>query len=174
MGVMEQRPMVVWDIVVTCVVLYNMLRTYKGRADHQTHLSKWCSGCTKWTGGVCARCQLLASFEEGQISVRPTERLLHSAWYNGWTDGQNLRWELPWDRRSWHLSVLFRTVQLFQEVLFELLLLLTNSPPPPTPKKSNTFPKSPIHFQQVSKLFPTKSQFPQRKFSHIKTPNWFT
>ena len=33
MGVMEQRPMVVRDIVVTCVVLYNMLRTYQGRAD---------------------------------------------------------------------------------------------------------------------------------------------
>ena len=30
---MEQRPNVVGDIVFTCVVLHNMLRTYQGRAD---------------------------------------------------------------------------------------------------------------------------------------------
>ena len=31
LGTMEQRPNVVRDIVVTCVVLHNMLRTHKGR-----------------------------------------------------------------------------------------------------------------------------------------------
>ena len=33
LGTMEQRPKVVRDIVFTCVVLHNMLRTYQGRAD---------------------------------------------------------------------------------------------------------------------------------------------
>ena len=33
LGTMEQRPMVVRDIVFTCVVLHNMLRTHQGGAD---------------------------------------------------------------------------------------------------------------------------------------------
>ena len=31
--IVEQRPKVVRDIVLTCVVLHNMLRSYQGRAD---------------------------------------------------------------------------------------------------------------------------------------------
>ena len=47
------------------------------------------------------------------------------------------------------LSVLFRTNQLFQELLFQLVLL-----------KLATFflKRNPLDFQQVSKLLPTKSQ----------------
>ena len=33
LGTMEQRPKVVGDIVLTCVVLHTMLRTYQGGAD---------------------------------------------------------------------------------------------------------------------------------------------
>ena len=33
LGTMEQRPRIVRDIVCTCVVLHNMLRTHQGRAD---------------------------------------------------------------------------------------------------------------------------------------------
>ena len=33
LGTMEQRPKVVRDIVFTCVVLHNMLRTHQGGAD---------------------------------------------------------------------------------------------------------------------------------------------
>ena len=33
LGTMEQRPRVVTDIVFTCVVLHNMLRTHQGGAD---------------------------------------------------------------------------------------------------------------------------------------------
>ena len=47
----------------------------------------------------------------------------------------------PRDRRSWHLSVLFMTTQLFQKLLFKLVLQKF-SPKFPPPKKSNTFPTS--------------------------------
>ena len=33
---MEQRPKVVKDIVLTCVVLHNMLRSHQGTADRPT------------------------------------------------------------------------------------------------------------------------------------------
>ena len=33
LGTMEQRPKVISDIVLTCVVLHNMLRTHQGGAD---------------------------------------------------------------------------------------------------------------------------------------------
>ena len=36
---MEQRPKVVRDIVVTCVVLYNMLRGHQGGADRPPTLA---------------------------------------------------------------------------------------------------------------------------------------
>ena len=36
LGNMEQRPWVVSDIVFTCVVLHNMLRTHQGRTDRAT------------------------------------------------------------------------------------------------------------------------------------------
>ena len=32
-GTMEQRPRVIRDIVFTCVVLHNILRTHQGRAE---------------------------------------------------------------------------------------------------------------------------------------------
>ena len=43
------------------------------------------------------------------------------------------------DRRSWHLSVLFRTTHLFQELIFKLLL---HKFPKDFPKTSNRFPPS--------------------------------
>ena len=33
LGTIEQRPRIVRDIVITCVVLHNMLRTHQGGAD---------------------------------------------------------------------------------------------------------------------------------------------
>ena len=51
--------------------------------------------------------------------------------------------------RSWHLSVLFRTSQLFQELLFKLVLL-----------------KFPTNFQ-----FPKKIQFISKKFQNYFKPN---
>ena len=33
LGTMEQRPKVVRDVVLTCLLLHNMLRTHQGRAD---------------------------------------------------------------------------------------------------------------------------------------------
>ena len=46
----------------------------------------------------------------------------------------------PGGRRSWYLSVLFRTIQFYQEALFKLVLLKF-------PKYSNLFPTS---FQTIS------------------------
>ena len=39
LGTMEQRPRIVRDIVFTCVVLHNMLRTHQGEADRAPTLA---------------------------------------------------------------------------------------------------------------------------------------
>ena len=35
LGTMEQRPRVIKDIVYTCVLLHNMMRTHRGWADRE-------------------------------------------------------------------------------------------------------------------------------------------
>ena len=76
--------------------------------------------------------EIQESFERGQTSMRTTERLLQSHGGFGWVGGQDLRCvnQHPWGSEagiyqslSGLLSVLFRTTQLFQELLFKLLLL---------------------------------------------------
>ena len=52
-----------------------------------TNPSKWCSGPAEWTGGVCTSWQLQESFEGGQTSARPTERLLQSLGGIRWARG---------------------------------------------------------------------------------------
>ena len=91
LGIIMQRPRVVRDIVFTCVVLHNMLRTHQGSVDRVPKPSKWCSGCTKWTGSVCAKWELQESFEGGQRSTRTTERLIQSCGHIGWAGRQDVR-----------------------------------------------------------------------------------
>ena len=57
------------------------------------------------------------------------------------------------ERRSWHLPVLFRTTQLFKELLFKLVL---HKCPPKFP---TNFPKMFNRFPTILQ-YPTKSQVP--------------
>ena len=70
-----------------------------------------------------------------------------------------------WDRRSWHLSVLFRTTQLFQELLFEQVLLPTNF----SQKNQYISKRFQSYFQPNHKYLKTSSA----KMSHIDTRNFF-
>ena len=54
LGTMGQRPMVIRDIVFTCVVLHNMLRTHQvGQTGHQPPKMMWWSN--RMNSGVCAK-----------------------------------------------------------------------------------------------------------------------
>ena len=53
LGTMEQRPRVVRYCVYVCGVAQHAEDT-PGRGRQGTNPRKWCSGPTKWTGGVCA------------------------------------------------------------------------------------------------------------------------
>ena len=72
-GAMEQRTSVVRDIVFTCVVLHNMIRTHQGGYQHQhvAALQKEHMLCVP-------NKELQESFDGGQISTRTSERLLQS------------------------------------------------------------------------------------------------
>ena len=74
-----------------CVVQYN--ENTAGRSRLDTNSSRWDSSPSKWTDGVCAQWQLQEPFEEGETSVRPTNRLLQSPWYTGWTGRRDLSLE---------------------------------------------------------------------------------
>ena len=144
------KPKVIRNIVFTCVVLHNMLRTYQGQ-----------------TVRALTPADDIAALQNQQVVNLPDDYRNRSRDAKHQQDllkdyinhldalaGQEDRisdvsTNYPGDRRSWHLSVLFRTTQLFQELSFKQMLH----------KIPNNFPKR--GFQQVSKLFLTKSQVPE-------------
>ena len=78
--------------------------------------------------------------------MTPAERLLQSSWCNGWAGGQDLRWELPWGQKKLACIGLFNDSPIISRSCFKQVLLPTN------------FPKTPIHFQQISKVFPKRKK----------------
>ena len=64
---MEQTPKVVRDIVLTCVVLHNMLRSHQGAADRPP------TPTTGGPGGTGKSRELQKPIEGGQTSMGPTE-----------------------------------------------------------------------------------------------------
>ena len=85
---MEQRPNVVRDIVLTCVVLHNMLRSHLGGADRPPTQADDIQPPQGDQGGT----ETSRELEGGQTSMRPTERLLQShGGAAGWAVGQSLR-----------------------------------------------------------------------------------
>ena len=102
LGTIEQRPKVARDIVLTCVVLHDMLRTHQGRVDRVLNPAADIADVQSKQSGVCARWQQQKSFEGSKTSVRPTDRLLQSSGCIGWARGQHQRCvnQLPWRQKE--------------------------------------------------------------------------
>ena len=96
------------------------------------------------------------SIEEGQTSTRPTERLLLSCGGAGWAGGQSLR-RLK-GRTCCHLSVLFRTTQIIQELLFSKVSPQRNNPNFATMQQFNSNSVSPKTFPSTN-TNPSQTQF---------------
>ena len=126
---MEQRPKVARDIVV----LHNMLRSHQGGRRQTTYSSRRHTITTGGPGGT-------------QTSMKPTERLLQSHGGAGWA-GQSLRRLRR--RTCCHISVLFRTTQIIQELLFNKVFHISSISP-------KTFP--------INNTNPSQTQFPKINF----------
>ena len=121
---MEQRPKVVRDIVLTCVVLHNKLRSHQGeQRDPPLQLTtynhnkgtrgnrdiKRTSETHRWRPNINETYCKTTSITWGHWLGRRTEFKK--------TEGRRLR-----GRRYCHISVLFRTTQIIQELLFSKVL----------------------------------------------------
>ena len=87
---MEQRPKVVRDIVLTCVVLHNMLISHQGGAERSPTPADDIQPPQNDQGSK-DRMKTSEIIEGGQTSTRPTERLFQQPWGTGWAGEQNLR-----------------------------------------------------------------------------------
>ena len=124
LGTMEQRPKVVKDTVLACVVLHNMLRTHQGRADRAP------TPADEITALQNEQVVYVPddNYRNHSREAKHQQDLLKDYFnHHGALAGQEHRlWDVSTnyvgDRRSWHLSVLFRTTQLFQELSFKLVL----------------------------------------------------
>ena len=114
LGTMKQRPKVVRDIVLACV------------AQHA-------EGTPRWTVRAPTPADDIAALQNEQVVYAPDENYrnpLREAKHQQDLDalaGQEDRIldvtkNYPGDRRSWHLSALFKTTQILQEHLFRLVL----------------------------------------------------
>ena len=86
LATMEQRPKVVRDIVLTCVVLHNMLRSHRQGAERPPTPADDILPLQADQGH-----NLQKPIDGGQTSARPSERLLQSGGGAGWAGGQSLR-----------------------------------------------------------------------------------
>ena len=114
LGKMEQRPKFVRDIVLTCVVLHNMLRTRQGGS-----------------GLAATPANHITALQNEQVVNVPHDNYrnplreakhkqdLLKDYFNHLAAlaGQEDRiWRYPGDRKSWHLAALFMATRLFQEL----------------------------------------------------------
>ena len=152
-GTMEQRP----NVVFTCVVLHNMLRTHQDRADREP------------TSG-----NDVAALQNEQVVYMPKENYRNPSreaklqqkllkdYFNhvrAYVGQEDRIWDgsYPGGRRSWHLSVLFRTTfSSFQDYSINPRTFI-NVVLHKYPKISKT---NPIHFKQFLIFFQSKSQVP--------------
>ena len=73
---MEQRPKVVRDIVLTCVLLHNMLRSHRGeQTDHSLQLKTY--NHHRQTRGTGTSRKFQKPIEGGQTSTTPTDYFNH-------------------------------------------------------------------------------------------------
>ena len=87
---MEQSPKVVRDIVLTCVLLHNMLRSHQAGADRPPAPADDIQPPQADQGEQGPNENLRNPSRGAQTSMRPAERLLQSRGGTGWA-GQSLR-----------------------------------------------------------------------------------
>ena len=123
---MEQRPKVVRDNVLTCVALHNMLRSHRGeQTGHQLQLTTY-NHHRRIRGNRDIK--QISETHRGRPNINETYRKTTSIMWGRWlgrrtefkkTEGRRLR-----GSRSCHISVIFRTTQIIQELLFSKVLPL--------------------------------------------------
>ena len=116
---MEQRPKVVRDIVLTCVVLHNMLRSHHGVADKQPTPAD-----DKQPPQADQGKQRHHENFRNPLREAKHQRNLQKDYFNhmgalagSWTEIKKTE-----GRTCCHLSVLFRTTQIIQVLLFSKVL----------------------------------------------------
>ena len=104
LGTMQQRPKVVRDIVFTCVMLHNMLRSHQDGTGRAL-ISANDVAALRNEQVVYVPDNRQESFEGGITSRGPTERLLQSCGHIG-RAGQDLRCvdQIPWGQKLEYLS----------------------------------------------------------------------
>ena len=113
---MEQRPKVVRDIVLTCVVLHNMLRSHQGGADRSPTPADDIQppqGEQRHQG----------NFGNPSREAKHQRDLLKDYFNHvGRWLGRRTEFKKTEGRTCCHVSVLFRTTQIIQELLFSKVL----------------------------------------------------
>ena len=115
----EQRPKVVRDIVVTCVVLHNMLRSHRGKkTGHQLQQTTY--NYHRMTRGSRDRMRTL-KIHRGRPNINKTYWKTTSVALGHWL-GRRAEFKKTEERSCCHLSVLFRITQIIQELLLRKVL----------------------------------------------------
>ena len=159
---MEQRPKIVRDIVLTCVVLHNMLRAHQGGASR---------AATPEEDIAALKTEQVVyvpddHYRNPSMEAKHQRNLTSIILVTGWEGRQDLRCvnQLPWGQKK-------LTTQLFQVLLYELVLHKS--------QKKKTFPKSSNRFLTSFQIISNQITTPrillnnfnpsQVKMSHIKT-----
>ena len=136
----QQRSKVIRDTALTCVVLHNILGLHQGRIERAPNPAND-------TAAIANEAAVYVPNENHRNPSREAKHqrnlLKDNFNYIGALAGQedrvyDIKRNYPGYKRSWHLSVIFRTTPLFQKLLFELVLH-----------------QCPTNFQQISQKFPT-------------------
>ena len=107
---MEQRPEVVRGILLTCMIIYNMIRRHWGGADRPLTPA---DDIQPLQADQAANGPMrISETHRGRLNIIETNWKITSI-----TQGHWLGWRKGFKKTgkttSWHLSVLFRTTQLF-------------------------------------------------------------
>ena len=117
---MEQRPQVVRDILLTCVLLHKMLRTPQVGVARtpktQNEVPTIVNDPIVCGADENCRNPSRDAKQQRNFSRITSPMLVH---WLGRRELDDVTRIYPWDKRSWHLLLLFRTTKIFQE-LFHL------------------------------------------------------
>ena len=122
---MEQRPRVVRDIVFTCLVMYNMLRTHQGRADRASTPINNAVAIENEQAVYVPNENYRNPSREGKYQQELLKDYFnHVGHWLGRSKGSGMCQPTTLGAEAGiYQSVLFRTTQLFQEFSFKLVSL---------------------------------------------------